>query len=229
MIVCQLRPTLWPTAGAAVVAARAGGNRCSCVGGKRTGLSVPGDSSSVTEPYTRVLTARLRNGSVPVAQRLLYAVLLSYDWRGDGAYPSEKRLAADLGYTERQIRRLLQGLQKRGWLKTEHRGRTVSNKYHLNGNLAASAKRTYKSAKPDTNVRLTGHSCPSDRTSMSAEVDSRSRYLNEKQEVTGALVEAHDEGTEPGGGYAEFRRAGMKLKNGTPLNGAITSEAKQTA
>lgn len=151
------------------------------------------------------------------------------DWRGDGAFPSEKRLTADFGYSERQIRRLLKRLHERRWLRTEHRGRTASNKYHLKGNVAAAAKRTQTSATPDIGIRSTGHPCPSDRTLMSAEVDSRSRYLNKTQEVTSALVEANRDGTEPGSGYAEFRRAGMKLKNGMPLNGAITSEAKQTA
>ena len=77
----------------------------------------------VQVPMSIILHPRLSDGA-----RVLYALLLSYDWQdGDGrrkgrAWPSLARLAERSGKSTRQVTRYLRELEEEGVMRTEHGG-----------------------------------------------------------------------------------------------------------
>jgi len=81
------------------------------------------DGRFVQVPMSIILHPRLSDGA-----RVLYALLLSYDWQdGDGrrkgrAWPSLARLAERSGKSTRQVTRYLRELEEEGVMRTEHGG-----------------------------------------------------------------------------------------------------------
>jgi len=70
-------------------------------------------------------------GDVSIAAPTLYALLGTYaDNTTHNAYPGQKRLAEQMGLTDRHIRRLLAELKKTGWLEVRRR-RNKTNIYTL--------------------------------------------------------------------------------------------------
>jgi AraC-like DNA-binding protein len=81
------------------------------------------DGRFVQVPMSIILHPRLSDGA-----RVLYALLLSYDWQdGDGrrkgrTWPSLARLAEQSGKSTRQVTRYLRELEEEGVIRTEHGG-----------------------------------------------------------------------------------------------------------
>ena len=81
------------------------------------------DGRFVQVPMSIILHPRLSDGA-----RVLYALLLSYDWQdGDGrrkgkAWPSLARLAEQSGKSTRQVTRYLRELEEEDVIHTKHGG-----------------------------------------------------------------------------------------------------------
>ena len=82
--------------------------------------------------FTQVPNFLLDSNRVSPGAKLAYALLLRYAWQNDYCYPSQQRLAADMGVTPRSLITYLQELQKVDWIKVERRGQGKSNVYELN-------------------------------------------------------------------------------------------------
>ena len=81
--------------------------------------------------WTAVPNVVLKHPHLAPAAKALYALILSYAWRQDRAWPGQARLAEDLGASERSIRSWLAELQAHGLLTITRRGRNLSNVYWL--------------------------------------------------------------------------------------------------
>ncbi len=81
------------------------------------------------EAFVQVPSNLLRVNITPVLAFKLYVLLLDYAWDKSFCFPSQTRLAYDLGITERSVRRLLYRLQDLGYLSIERTD--THNIYHL--------------------------------------------------------------------------------------------------
>lgn len=97
--------------------------------------------------------AILRNGKLSPVARLLLLIIKSYgDTSGLHCYPSQDRLAADMGCSIPTIKRAVNELKRHGLISTEQRrnqdGKTSTTAYLLDderrAKLAAPAKRKRK-------------------------------------------------------------------------------------
>lgn len=59
-------------------------------------------------------------------------MLLRYAWQKDHCYPGQKRLAKEMGASERSVRTYLAELERKGFIEVRHRGQGRSNFYTLN-------------------------------------------------------------------------------------------------
>lgn len=73
----------------------------------------------------------LRDPRLSAQARLLYSILKSYAWQDDHAIPGQKRLANEMGCSDRMVRTYLQELEDCGLIRIEQRGKMTTNKYYL--------------------------------------------------------------------------------------------------
>ena len=82
--------------------------------------------------YTRVPNHVLTSPKVSPGAKLVYAMLLRYAWQNDSCYPGQKRLAKDMGASERSVRTYLGELERQQFIEVRRRGQGRSNLYTLN-------------------------------------------------------------------------------------------------
>jgi hypothetical protein len=81
--------------------------------------------------FTQLPNYVLKDKSLSFGARLAYAVLLSYAWQEDSCFPGQMRMAADLGSTERSVRRFLTELKQRGFIAWKQQGLNKTNVYYI--------------------------------------------------------------------------------------------------
>jgi len=58
----------------------------------------------------------LRDVSLTMGARLIYAVLLMYAWQEGSCFPGQMRMSADVGISQRNLRRFLAELRDQGYI-----------------------------------------------------------------------------------------------------------------
>ena len=81
--------------------------------------------------FTQVPNFLLKSKLLSPGDKLAFAMLLSYAWQNDYCYPGQKRLAADMGLHETNVRKHLKSLQASGLLRITRRGQGKTNIYTL--------------------------------------------------------------------------------------------------
>jgi hypothetical protein len=71
------------------------------------------------------------NKSLSRGAKVTFEALLSYAWKKDYCFPSEEKLAKDIGVCDRTVRRHLKELDQADIIGIEHRGRGKTNRYRL--------------------------------------------------------------------------------------------------
>lgn len=71
----------------------------------------------------------LRDSKLSPGARLAYAILLMYAWQEGSCFPGQARMAADLGASERHLRRFLKELQTAGYVSW--RRTNTTNEYRI--------------------------------------------------------------------------------------------------
>lgn len=92
----------------------------------------------------------LRDTRLSVGARLSYAVLLMYAWQEGSCFPGQKRMAVDLGITDRHLRRFLSELRDLGyisWRKAMPGGTNLYVLHDVKSKLKTKAKRTPASGR----------------------------------------------------------------------------------
>lgn len=96
---------------------------------KQKKIVIPCKKYRKHEAFVQVPSNLLRVNITPVLAFKLYVLLLDYAWDKSFCFPSQARLAYDLGITERSVRRLLYRLQDLGYISIERTD--THNIYHL--------------------------------------------------------------------------------------------------
>ena len=82
--------------------------------------------------FTQVPNFLLKSKSLSSGDKMAFAMLLSYAWQNDFCFPGQKRLADDLGLSDRSVRTHLKSLEANGLLTIKRRGQGKTNIYQLN-------------------------------------------------------------------------------------------------
>jgi biotin operon repressor len=101
---------------------------------------------------TCVPNSILRDARVSPPSRLLYSILKSYAWQTDNSFPGQKRLADEMGCSDRMVRVYLQELEDCGLITVEQRGKTATNRYFLTDQINSEWKPTSASDRKHTST-----------------------------------------------------------------------------
>jgi hypothetical protein len=88
-------------------------------------------SENKSEGYTRIPNEVLDDATLSVGARFTYGLLLRHAYGKDYCFPSQKRLAALMGISDKWLRTHLRELETAGLVKTERKDRTRHNRYRL--------------------------------------------------------------------------------------------------
>ena len=97
--------------------------------------------------FTQVPNHVLKSEKISPGAKLAYTMLLSYAWQNDYCFPSQERLAKDMGSGVRSVVRYIQELEQHDFIKVKRQGQGRSNLYELN--LTAKGKRMTKPEVPN--------------------------------------------------------------------------------
>ncbi len=81
--------------------------------------------------FTQVPNCVLRSRTLSSGAKVLYGVLLSYAWQDGACHPDQATMAADLGCTDRQVRRGLKELEEEHLVQVHRRGLQQPNLYEI--------------------------------------------------------------------------------------------------
>lgn len=71
----------------------------------------------------------LRDTKLSIGARLTYAVLLSYAWQNDSTFVGQKKMARDMGISERQLQRYLYELRDNQHIEISREDKRFNNTY----------------------------------------------------------------------------------------------------
>jgi DNA-binding MarR family transcriptional regulator len=87
--------------------------------------------AATAKGFTMVPNFILKSTKLSAGDKMTFAMLLSYAWQRDFCYPGQKRLAEDLGLTDRSVRTHLKALETVGLLAIKRLGQGKNNVYEL--------------------------------------------------------------------------------------------------
>ena len=82
----------------------------------------------------------LREKSLTVGAKAVYACLLSYAWQDPTCFPGQGKMAGDLGVSKRSVITFLKELERAGYLEKVRRGLGKTNVYVLHCTVAGKKK-----------------------------------------------------------------------------------------
>lgn len=94
-------------------------------------IEIVGADPATRDGFTMVPNFILTNKALSVGAKLLYAMILKYDWTNEGCFPGQQRLADDMGVGERSVRTYQKELEEAGFLEVTQRGLGKTNFYRL--------------------------------------------------------------------------------------------------
>ena len=107
---------------------------------KERNIILKGADAATARGFTQVPNFLLKSKTLSAGDKMTFAMLLSYAWQNDFSFPGQRRLAEDLGLTDRSVRTHLQSLEKHGLLDIKRRGLGKTNIYILNLTVKGSRK-----------------------------------------------------------------------------------------
>src|SRR6266568_6892134 len=93
--------------------------------------------------FTQVPNHVLVSDRLSPGSKLTYAMLLKYAWQNDFCFPGQRRLAKDMGVTDRSVRTYLQELETRRFVAIQQRGLGKPNLYELNLSVSAADRKKF--------------------------------------------------------------------------------------
>lgn len=95
-------------------------------------IRIIGADPATAKGFTQVPNFILQNSKISIGAKITYAMMLKYAWDDDHCYPGQEKLAADIGTTDRSVRRYLKELEEAGFVDIRQRGLGKVNIYNLN-------------------------------------------------------------------------------------------------
>jgi hypothetical protein len=86
---------------------------------------------SSKQGFTQVPNYVLTDTRLSFGARLTYAILLSYAWNKGSCFPGQKRVAEDLGVSDRTVRTYLHELEELGLISWKQQGPSKPNLYTI--------------------------------------------------------------------------------------------------
>lgn len=71
----------------------------------------------------------MEDKQLSIGARFTYAFLLRYAWQEGSCFAGQKRMAGDMGVSERHLRRFLTELKEAGYIKIERKDKRYNNTY----------------------------------------------------------------------------------------------------
>ncbi len=88
-------------------------------------------NEALKKGFTQLPNYVLKDKDLSFGARLAYAVLLSYAWQEGSCFPGQKRMAKDLGSSDRSIRTFLTELKTKGYITWKQQGLNKTNIYYI--------------------------------------------------------------------------------------------------
>src|SRR3977135_4470629 len=79
-------------------------------------IILKGADAATKQGFTQVPNFLLKSKKLSSGDKMTFAMLLSYAWQNDYSFPGQKRLAQDLGLSDRSVRTHLKSLEVNGLL-----------------------------------------------------------------------------------------------------------------
>jgi DNA-binding transcriptional ArsR family regulator len=98
---------------------------------KERNIILKNADAATAQGFTQVPNFILKSTKLSAGDKMTFAMLLSYAWRKDFCYPGQRRLAEDLGLTDRSVRTHLKALETVGLLAIRRLGQGKNNVYEL--------------------------------------------------------------------------------------------------
>ena len=98
---------------------------------KDRNIILKGADAATAKGFTQVPNFILKSKKLTAGDKMTFAMLLSYAWQKDFCYPGQKRLAEDLGLTDRSVRTHIKSLETVGLLEIKRPGQGKNNVYVL--------------------------------------------------------------------------------------------------
>lgn len=98
---------------------------------ERQNIILQGFDPVLAGGFTQLPNLILRDKTISVGAKVVYAALLSYAWHKDCCFPGQEALAEDLGVSKRSVITFLQDLEQAGYLEKVRRGLGKTNTYIL--------------------------------------------------------------------------------------------------
>jgi DNA-binding transcriptional ArsR family regulator len=98
---------------------------------KERNIILKNADAATAKGFTMVPNFILKSPKLSAGDKMTFAMLLSYAWQDDHCYPGQKRLAGDLGLTDRSVRTHLKALEAIGLLAIRRLGQGKNNVYEL--------------------------------------------------------------------------------------------------
>lgn len=99
---------------------------------KERTIFLTGADSHTAEGYTQVPNVILTHKRISPGAKLVYAMLLKYDWYYNGCFPGQARLAKDMGVSPRSVVTYLKECEEKKLIKVVRRKLGRTNLYYLN-------------------------------------------------------------------------------------------------
>ena len=82
--------------------------------------------------FTQVPNFILRDSTISIGAKTVYALLLSYAWHNDLCFPGQERLATDVGMGIASVNRFIKELEACALIEITRRGQGKTNFYTIN-------------------------------------------------------------------------------------------------
>ena len=90
--------------------------------------------------FTQIPNVTLNDPTLEFGEKLVYAQFLQYAWHHDYCFPSQDKIADNLGCSRSMITKSVTGLEKKGLLTIERRGQGMTNIYTLHARVKTKPK-----------------------------------------------------------------------------------------
>ena len=104
-------------------------------------MNLDGFDRITTAGFTMVPNAIQNDPDLQLGEKAVYAQFLQYAWHHDYCFPSQDRIAKNLGVSRTLVTKFVAGLAKKGLLTIERRGLGKTNFYTLHATIKRKASK----------------------------------------------------------------------------------------
>jgi biotin operon repressor len=81
--------------------------------------------------FTQLPNFVLKNSSLSIGSKVVYAMFLYYAWHKDSCFPGQDRLAVDIGMSKSRVNEFIKELERAGLVEIHRRGQGKTNIYRI--------------------------------------------------------------------------------------------------